>query len=1004
MPSSEKPKRSGKWMVVKSIVFPLVLLLIVAAVVLGVYYTRLGDAAEQRVYRLLMDSTRAQSVAMEERVKSCFEQLELIAAGIDWEQDVYTDADTLAKMKTAVEKSQFDNLGIVKRGGKLLYQNGTTADCSDRPYIANALNGEQNVQFLRHGRMSGEAVFVFASPVYINGRVDGVAVATRKMQAISAMLESGKEIDSQNNILCYADGEIISGSLDGVELSTGDQLSRYFADFSFAIQETQEDVATFRYDGKEYYGICTSSGLDDIYIFSVVDKSYASYLAGSYIKWSLTVIVGLFFLMLAGAIITIGQLRRRITAVQQREAEHRRQLEDYYRFQNKRPGEHARVVASYHVNLTQDRVAEDRVEGRRAFLGNDPVDTEAVGTWVHDHMYPGDWERYQERLSRDSLMAAFDKGAKSAQEDFLFYREGVGYLWMRVAVDLAQNPMTEDLEAVVCVLNVNREKRLMQAGQKLINEKFAAMGLLDVRSGRVYGVKALSAGKPNQIIETLVYDEVAHRALKKLLTPHDYAEIIDRVTLKAVQEQLEIDGEYKVVLHVVQNGHATPTHYQARYSYLDDRHESIMVSCEDITDLLDSKIDTDTGLYNYVGFHEQVREWVRRHPGQKYRMMRYNIDGFRNINGTYGYEAGNKLLHDIGQYLHRGDSADSFAGHLNSDHFVRFCSADSPSPDECYAQFLEYFRHYELPYPLSLHIGVYDLCEPDCDSFTMSYKAHLALQSIKGDMSTHIAYYKKGLLQATKEEQRLLAEVENAVQDHQLEVWFQPQYRYPDRRIIGAEALVRWRHPERGLIMPSDFVPLLERSKQITIVDAYVWEQTCRFVAEMRDKGIAVPVSVNISREDVNRSDVYAALTGLVQRYDIPPRLLRLEITESAYMKDPRELTAMVEAFRNSGFVVEMDDFGSGYSSLNMLKDLDIDVLKLDRKLIAEIGGDHDKSNTILQSVVSMAHSLHLALIAEGIETREQADYLQSIGCEDMQGFYFSKPLPMADFRQLLQQ
>ena len=204
--------------------------------------------------------------------------------------------------------------------------------------------------------------------------------------------------------------------------------------------------------------------------------------------------------------------------------------------------------------------------------------------------------------------------------------------------------------------------------------------------------------------------------------------------------------------------------------------------------------------------------------------------------------------------------------------------------------------------------------------------------------------------------------------------------------------------------MPSDFVPLLERSKQITIVDAYVWEQTCRFVAEMRDKGIAVPVSVNISREDVNRSDVYAALTGLVQRYDIPPRLLRLEITESAYMKDPRELTAMVEAFRNSGFVVEMDDFGSGYSSLNMLKDLDIDVLKLDRKLIAEIGGDHDKSNTILQSVVSMAHSLHLALIAEGIETREQADYLQSIGCVDMQGFYFSKPLPMADFRQLLQQ
>lgn len=204
MPSSEKPKRSGKWMVVKSIVFPLVLLLIVAAVVLGVYYTRLGDAAEQRVYRLLMDSTRRPIGRDGGTGEILFEQLELIAAGIDWEQDVYTDADTLAKMKTAVEKSQFDNLGIVKRGGKLLYQNGTTADCSDRPYIANALNGEQNVQFLRHGRMSGEAVFVFASPVYINGRVDGVAVATRKMQAISAMLESGQRNrqPEQYSLLC----------------------------------------------------------------------------------------------------------------------------------------------------------------------------------------------------------------------------------------------------------------------------------------------------------------------------------------------------------------------------------------------------------------------------------------------------------------------------------------------------------------------------------------------------------------------------------------------------------------------------------------------------------------------------------------------------------------------------------------------------------------------------------------------------------------------------------
>ena len=413
--------------------------------------------------------------------------------------------------------------------------------------------------------------------------------------------------------------------------------------------------------------------------------------------------------------------------------------------------------------------------------------------------------------------------------------------------------------------------------------------------------------------------------------------------------------------------------------------------------------DPMTGLYDTVGFHRRIAAWIQEHPGRRYRICRYNIDRFKDINGIYGYDMGNRLLRDCGQHMRLHDTEDSFSAHLNADHFARFCSEDSPSPQAYYDGFVEGFADYKLKIPISMHMGVYDLCEPDCDSFTMSYKALLALQIAKGKSERQIVYYEKGMMDAELEQQELLNDVERGIRQEEFEVWFQPQVNYRTRQLLGAEALIRWRHPERGLLQPGMFIPVLESSEQIVEVDRYVLGKTCDYVrrwqAELPEQ--SVQASVNLSRIAVHRPHAAERIRKIVDDRQVPASCIRLEVTESAYVEEPEKLASLLAELRAQGFFIEMDDFGSGYSSLNTLKDMDVDMLKLDMKFLS---GDRtsQRSRDIISAVINMAGVLKLPVIAEGVETKEQADMLLSFGCELMQGYYFSRPVPAEEYEQML--
>ena len=415
--------------------------------------------------------------------------------------------------------------------------------------------------------------------------------------------------------------------------------------------------------------------------------------------------------------------------------------------------------------------------------------------------------------------------------------------------------------------------------------------------------------------------------------------------------------------------------------------------------------DTLSGLLSRSGFDKRVRMIIDGHPNESYLLVYGDIDRFKVYNDLFGAPAGDRLLADIGAMIRDLMPAGAAAARLRADHFVCCCSRSSFDPDRMLAALDAWFASYREDFTFFVRLGIFPIDDPSLDVNLMCDRALLALRSAKsGYVGSKYVFYDEKLRSSVLKEQELAGEMIAALEGGQFVPYFQPQYRYATGRMIGAEVLARWNHPAKGLLGPTEFIPVFERNGLIATFDYYMWEQACRCLRMWIDgRGVegAPRLSVNLSRADIYRSDLCTYLKGLVERYDVPAELLHLEITESAYMEAPEQLIGAVTKLRAAGFVVEMDDVGSGYSSLNTLKDVPVDVLKLDMGFLGASASS--RGGLILASVVRMARWLDLPLIAEGVETKQQAAYLASVGCDYMQGYLFSKPVDRETFEKLLE-
>lgn len=285
----------------------------------------------------------------------------------------------------------------------------------------------------------------------------------------------------------------------------------------------------------------------------------------------------------------------------------------------------------------------------------------------------------------------------------------------------------------------------------------------------------------------------------------------------------------------------------------------------------------------------------------------------------------------------------------------------------------------------------------------MCDRALLVVDSIKGIYNRYVAVYDETIREKLLREKGITDVMSSALEEGQFIVYLQPKFSLKDNLITGAEALVRWIHPEWGFMSPGEFIPLFEKNDFIPCLDQYVWETVCAKLREWKKKGYTmIPVSVNVSRADIFRSHLEDIFQTLIEKYEIDPGYLHLEITESAYTNHPNQIINTMTRLKEMGFPVEMDDFGSGYSSLNMLSQMNLDILKLDMGFIQnEMKKAAEQS--ILSDIISMAHRLNLKVVAEGIETEEQAERLRELGCDYAQGYYFAKPMPVEEFENTYQ-
>lgn len=419
-----------------------------------------------------------------------------------------------------------------------------------------------------------------------------------------------------------------------------------------------------------------------------------------------------------------------------------------------------------------------------------------------------------------------------------------------------------------------------------------------------------------------------------------------------------------------------------------------------------SEYDELTGLYNMKGFSKYVELAANQDEAGvsagKYAVICFDVIRFKAINDIFGVAKGNKLLQYIAQVIKETLKSGDFACRSISDHFVIFTHTEGNELEDMIEQMLEKIEGYELPFVINCNVGIYITNGERLSVDAMIDRAILAQSVIKGSYMEKYSYYTEALRNDMLGEQEIIAMVETAIAQEQFVAFYQPQYNHSNGMLIGAEALVRWNHPEKGLISPGVFIPICEKNGFITRLDLYVFEQTCKFIRKCMDKGIpVVPISSNFSRNDIFQPNYVEKLEEIRKKYEVPAKYLRVEITESTVVGGIKQVNKIIEQLHECGYLVEMDDFGSGYSSLNVLKDISFDIIKLDMMFLRE-ETESNRGGIIVSAVMRMAKWLGMPVIAEGVETVKQADFLRSIGCESIQGYLYSKPLPEDQYEEKL--
>lgn len=445
------------------------------------------------------------------------------------------------------------------------------------------------------------------------------------------------------------------------------------------------------------------------------------------------------------------------------------------------------------------------------------------------------------------------------------------------------------------------------------------------------------------------------------------------------------------------------------FSYLLDSQKKAygyILKLNDITEelnkaseeLFDSTHDALTGLLTRDAFYSETEKILKSDPNSQYYMICTNIKNFKLVNDLFGSEKGDEFLKEFAKKLKNTQYKTILTGRITGDRFAILINKTEVDEVDALQKIKELEKFtFSLNYKLHIFVGIYKITDINENVSSMFDKAVLAIKNISENYSVNVAYYDNDMLSILKKNREVINAFNDALNNNHFKMYLQPQVRCSDEKVVGAEALVRW-ETEKGVIhSPASFIKILEDNGLIHELDKFIWEQAVQLLQKWQLLGIDHHISVNVSTRDFYLIPLYETFTSLVTKYGIPPQKLKLEITETALVHDLKRHKQIITDLQKFGFTIEMDDFGSGYSSLTILKNISINILKIDMMFLSKTK-HKERSKKILESVIKMAQKLGIKIIVEGVEDKEQAEFLRNLNCDFFQGYLYSKPITVANF------
>ena len=700
---------------------------------------------------------------------------------------------------------------------------------------------------------------------------------------------------------------------------------------------------------------------------------------------------------------------------EQREEEQRRRISEQY--------DHAlRNIYDelYELNITQDsyRIVY-HVKGKYVTPPEQGRLSECIDLVSRNMLFPEDRTRFLEFFNLDALRQNFAAGREYLIGEFRKLWHDQEYHWASITMFPVAQPDGGDEIYLAFIMDIGDKKQAEEVAQqnillerqRLDDERYRT--IVEQTDTLVFEwnletdtryispeIVARFAGNYDHrdLMHVWREDLVIHPDDLPLLTAFLKDSRIQRYTEMTARFRKR-DGVYiwcKAALTCLHDDKGNPKRYIGTLNDVDSATRSVLAL------KYRAEFDLLTDLYNMHTFYSQAAQAVHAYPERRYSIVRMDIDRFKVINDLYGLKEGDKLLIAIADLLReKMAGTHSVYGRLGGDVF---CLCVDYSRERILAlikELTDRLADYPLPYKVVPSFGICEVDNIDTPINVLCDWANLALKTIKGNYLNSYAFYDGKLRERILEEKKIENQMHDALLQGQFVLYLQPKVHIPTSRIIGSEGLVRWIHPTEGLMPPDRFIPLFEKNGFIIRLDEYIWEQACITLRRWIDHGLTpTPISVNMSRMHIHDPRLREKLLDLMRRYELPPHLLELELTESAFLENESGLFESMKALQAFGFQFSMDDFGSGYSSLNMLKSMPVDFIKIDRGFLNEVVTT-ERGKTVIRFSISLAREMSIKVIAEGVETEEQAAFLLQAGCAYAQGYFYSRPLPIPQFEAL---